>query len=144
MIDEACFFNVVMYVSTLYTNSPEIVIFYKFICWVSLVFSMPPSSFSGLFTDLFMLWSLDVSTDGIWCYIILWVTPRSSSHVVRWVDLKGCLLSVCPPLVPSLYTDQSLPDRSPSPVYLLKFCSLDRKGLLHGTMSCLFFVNVVE
>lgn len=85
-----------------------------------------------LFTDLLMLRSPDVSTDGIWCYIILWVTPRSRSHVVRWGNLKERLLSICPPLVPSFYLYQPLPCSSSSPVYLLKFCSLDQKGLLHG------------
>lgn len=83
--------------------------------------------------------SSDVSTDGIWCYIILWVTPRSSSNVVRWINLKERLLSICPPVVPSFYLYQPSPCSSSSPVYLLKFCSLDRKGLLHGINNCLFY-----
>ncbi|KAL1544195.1 ACT domain-containing protein ACR9 [Salvia divinorum] len=79
----------------------------------------------------------DVSTDGIRCYIILWVTPHSRSHVVRWGNLKEHLLSICPPLVPSLYLLQPLPHSSSSPLYLLKFCSLDRKGLLHDVTRVL-------
>ncbi|XP_041990881.1 ACT domain-containing protein ACR9-like [Salvia splendens] len=81
----------------------------------------------------------DVSTDGLWCYIILWVTPHSSSrsHAVRWGNLKEHLLSICPPLLPSPYLFHPLPHTSSSPVYLLKFCSLDRKGLLHDVTRVL-------
>ncbi|KAH6810467.1 ACT domain-containing protein [Perilla frutescens var. frutescens] len=79
----------------------------------------------------------DVSTDGIWCYIILWVIPRSTSHVVRWTNLKERLLSICPPMIPAFYLYQPSPCGSSSPVYLLKFCSLDRKGLLHDATHVL-------
>lgn len=73
----------------------------------------------------------DVSTDGLWCYVVLWVIPHSSSRAVRWVRLKERLLSICPSCTPSFYLNQQSPNASSSPVYLLKFCSLDRKGLLH-------------
>ncbi|XP_073144890.1 ACT domain-containing protein ACR9 [Henckelia pumila] len=74
----------------------------------------------------------DVSTDGLWCYVVLWVIPRdSSSRAVRWVRLKERLLSICPSYTPSFYLNQQSTNASSSPVYLLKFCSLDRKGLLH-------------
>ncbi|KAI3461527.1 hypothetical protein Pfo_018190 [Paulownia fortunei] len=79
----------------------------------------------------------DVSTDGIWCYVVLWVIPHSSSRVVRWMNLKERLLSICPPLIPSFYLNQPSPCASSSPVYLLKFCSLDRKGLLHDVTQVL-------
>ncbi|EYU36259.1 hypothetical protein ABFS82_14G250800 [Erythranthe guttata] len=78
----------------------------------------------------------DVSTDGIWCYVVLWVIPRLSSRVVRWMNLKDRLLSICPPSIPSFYLPSPRPSSS-SPVYLLKFCSLDRKGLLHDVTQVL-------
>lgn len=40
-------------------------------------------------------------------------------------------------MVPSFYLYQSSPCGSSSPVYLLKFCSLDRKGLLHDVTHVL-------
>ncbi|KAL0370005.1 UNVERIFIED_CONTAM: ACT domain-containing protein ACR9 [Sesamum angustifolium] len=79
----------------------------------------------------------DVSTDGIWCYVILWVIPHSSSRVVRWMNLKDRLQSICPPSIPSFYLNQPSQRASSSPVYLLKFCSLDRKGLLHDVTEVL-------
>lgn len=70
----------------------------------------------------------DVSTDGIWCYMVFWVVPNSISPVVRWPSLKNRLQSICPSCTTSFY----LPPRTASsPVYLLKFFCLDRKGLLH-------------
>ncbi|XP_028756995.1 ACT domain-containing protein ACR9 isoform X2 [Neltuma alba] len=71
----------------------------------------------------------DVSTDGIWCYIVLWVVPRSALLCMRWSNLKDRLQAICPPCLASFYFNQQ-PTRS-FPVYLLKFCCLDRKGLLH-------------
>ncbi|KAJ0083692.1 hypothetical protein Patl1_30878 [Pistacia atlantica] len=54
----------------------------------------------------------DISTDGRWCYIVLWVVPRSGSIIQP----------TCPPS---------------SPVYLLKFFYLDRNGLLHDVTQVL-------
>jgi hypothetical protein len=71
----------------------------------------------------------DVSTDGKWCYIVLWVVPHSRS-IIRWTHLKNRLLSVCPSCSVSFYWNQQ--QSKSCPVYLLKFFSLDRKGLLHG------------
>ncbi|KAK6144571.1 hypothetical protein DH2020_021391 [Rehmannia glutinosa] len=79
----------------------------------------------------------DISTDGIWCYIVLWVIPHSSSCVVRWMNLRERLLSICPPSIPSFYLNQPSPRASSSPVYLLKFCSRDRRGLLHDVTRVL-------
>ncbi|KAL0436810.1 UNVERIFIED_CONTAM: ACT domain-containing protein ACR9 [Sesamum radiatum] len=78
----------------------------------------------------------DVSTDGIWCYVVLWVIPHSSSRVVRWMNLKDRLQSICPPSIP-FYLNQQSQRASSSPVYLLKFCSVDRKGLLHDVTEVL-------
>ena len=85
--------------------------------------------------DLFSLGPflvVDVSTDGIWCYIVLWVVTQSSSLILRWSNLKNRLVSVCPSCIVSFYLDQSSTHSTSSLVYLLKFFSLARKGLLHG------------
>ncbi|CAN1329339.1 ACT domain-containing protein ACR9 [Linum perenne] len=76
----------------------------------------------------------DVSTDGNWCYIVFWVVPNSGL-VVRWMSLKNRLLSACPSCSVSFVLPQYLMQSTSSPVYLLKFFSLDRKGLLHGKDS---------
>ncbi|MFQ6624722.1 hypothetical protein Gotur_004149 [Gossypium turneri] len=79
----------------------------------------------------------DVSTDGIWCYMVFWVVPHSSSPVVRWPSLKNRLQSLCPSCSVTFYLNDQ-PSNSPaSPVYLLKFFCLDRKGLLHDVTQVL-------
>ena len=78
----------------------------------------------------------DFQTDGKWCYIVLWVVQLQHSNFLRldWDSLKNRLLSVSPPCLTPLYHDQKLNGSSAVPsVYLLKFCCVDRKGLLHGT-----------
>lgn len=79
----------------------------------------------------------DVSTDGRWCYIVLWVVPHSSIPIVRWPNLKNRLLSLSPSCTVSFYLNQPSPRSVPSPVYLLAFCCLDRKGLLHDVTQVL-------
>ncbi|OIT28379.1 PREDICTED: ACT domain-containing protein ACR9-like [Nicotiana attenuata] len=79
----------------------------------------------------------DVSTDGIWCYVILWVVPHASSPMVRWGNSKERLLSVCPSCSVSFYLNQPSPPAASSPVYLLTFCSRDRRGLLHDVTQVL-------
>lgn len=79
----------------------------------------------------------DISTDGIWCYIVLWVIPHSSSHIIRWSNLKDRLISICPPCSVSYCFNQQSDCTAPSPVYLLKFFCLDRKGLLHDVTQVL-------
>ncbi|KAA8549244.1 hypothetical protein F0562_000928 [Nyssa sinensis] len=80
----------------------------------------------------------DVSTDGKWCYIVLWVLPHSSTIIVRWSNLKDRLLSVCPSSCSvSFYLNQPSPQSTCSPVYLLTFCCLDRKCLLHDVTQVL-------
>ncbi|KAJ6755402.1 ACT DOMAIN-CONTAINING PROTEIN ACR4-RELATED [Salix purpurea] len=76
----------------------------------------------------------DVSTDGKWCYIVFWVVPHSRS-IIRWTNLKNRLLSVCPSCSVSFYWNQQ--QSKSCPVYLLKFISLDRKGLLHDVTQVL-------
>ncbi|CAN1808617.1 ACT domain-containing protein ACR9 [Linum perenne] len=78
----------------------------------------------------------DVSTDGNWCYIVFWVVPNSGL-VVRWMSLKNRLLSACPSCSVSFVLPQYLMQSTSSPVYLLKFFSLDRKGLLHDVTQVL-------
>lgn len=78
----------------------------------------------------------DVSTDGVWCYIVLWVIPQSILLPrMSFSYLKDRLQAICPPCLASFYLIQK-PTAS-SPVYLLKFCCLDRKGLLHDVTKVL-------
>ncbi|XP_011625901.1 ACT domain-containing protein ACR10 isoform X2 [Amborella trichopoda] len=81
----------------------------------------------------------DISTDGKWCYIVLWVVSRPG-HAVRWSNLKKRLISACPSCssAASLYCSPSL-EASPKPpqVYLLKFSSPNRSGLLHDVTEVL-------
>ncbi|EXB52244.1 hypothetical protein L484_001846 [Morus notabilis] len=79
----------------------------------------------------------DISTDGIWCYIVLWVVPHSSSVIVKWSSLKNRLLSVCPSCSTCFLLYEQSTISSSSPVYLLKFFSLDRRGLLHDVTQVL-------
>lgn len=86
----------------------------------------------------------DVSTDGIWCYIVLWVVPHSSSLIVRWSNLKNRLLSVCPSCTSlSFYLDQPATRPVSSPVYLLKFFCVDRNGLLHDVTQVLSELELI-
>lgn len=78
----------------------------------------------------------DISTDGIWCYIVLWVVPHSSS-IIRWTNLKNRLMLECPSCSVSFYFNQLSTRPTCSPVYLLKLFCLDRKGLLHDVTQVL-------
>ena len=91
----------------------------------------------------------DFSTDGKWCYIVLWVVPRPSSLKIDWESLKSRLLSACPSCLILSYFNQQSSCSPPPQVYLLKVFCLDRKGLLHGKVrtplpsshfSCVFFI----
>ncbi|KAI4317436.1 hypothetical protein L6164_025303 [Bauhinia variegata] len=77
----------------------------------------------------------DFATDGIWCYIVLWVVPHSVVHPMRWPNLKDRLQSICPSCSASFYFNQE--PAGSSPVYLLKFGCHDRKGLLHDVTQVL-------
>ncbi|KAL5734753.1 hypothetical protein ACOSP7_032614 [Xanthoceras sorbifolium] len=82
----------------------------------------------------------DFSTDGRWCYIVLWVVPHMSSYRVDWESLKNRLLSVCPSCMGSYYLSivKTRPSNSSQPsLYLLKYCCIDRKGLLHDVTKIL-------
>ncbi|KAF8053995.1 hypothetical protein N665_1357s0004 [Sinapis alba] len=50
---------------------------------------------TGLGCDIFRVWTY-VTTDGVWCYIVLWVVPHYDSLILRWPHLKTQLVSVCP------------------------------------------------
>ncbi|PWA83055.1 hypothetical protein CTI12_AA172580 [Artemisia annua] len=79
----------------------------------------------------------DFTTDGIWCYIVIWVFPYSTSPTVRWSNLKERLLAVCPAFSVSAFLNETPPKPAPSQVFLLTFCSTDRKGLLHDVTRVL-------
>ncbi|CAA2969723.1 ACT domain-containing ACR10 [Olea europaea subsp. europaea] len=74
---------------------------------------------------------IDVSTDGKWCYLVFWVIGKPST---RWDLLTKRLLGACPSFflasgIP--YYEAELQPPRPPDVFLLKFCYLNRKGLLH-------------
>ncbi|KAL4297476.1 hypothetical protein GQ457_12G028810 [Hibiscus cannabinus] len=79
----------------------------------------------------------DVSTDGIWCFIVFWVVPHPSSPSIRWPSLKNRLQSLCPSCSVTLFLNDQPSNSAASPVYLLKFFCLDRKGLLHDVTKVL-------
>lgn len=85
----------------------------------------------------------DFSTDGRWCYIVLWVDPSPSSLKVDWESLKCRLVAVCPSCAFPVYLNQNSNNSSPSPIYLLKFLYLDRKGLLHDVTKVLCELELV-
>lgn len=102
---------------------------YAFACF-AFFFLLPLIKFI-LFILLFFL-NTDFSTDGKWCYIVLWVVPRPRSLTIDWESLKSRILSVCPSCMISFYFSQQSNGTPASPLYLLKVFCLDRKGLLHG------------
>ncbi|KAI4313176.1 hypothetical protein L6164_026175 [Bauhinia variegata] len=73
----------------------------------------------------------DISTDGIWCYIVYWVVSHPRSLKVDWESLKTRFLSVCPSSLSSYYFNQLSTTPARAPVYLLKVWIVDQKGLLH-------------
>ncbi|KAI3809031.1 hypothetical protein L1987_24998 [Smallanthus sonchifolius] len=79
----------------------------------------------------------DFSTDGKWCYIVLWVVPRPSSLRVDWESLNKRLLSCCPSFLPAFYLNQLTGGSKPPPLYLLTVFSRDRKGLIHDVTKVL-------
>ncbi|XP_043696319.1 ACT domain-containing protein ACR9-like [Telopea speciosissima] len=85
----------------------------------------------------------DVSTDGIWCYIVLWVVPYLDSLTVRWASLKNRLLSECPSCAFTFFFSQPSNCSKTSPVYLMKYCCHDRKGLLHDVTQVLCELELI-
>jgi hypothetical protein len=79
----------------------------------------------------------DFSVDGKWCYIVLWVVPNPGSHKFDWERLKDRLFSVCPSCLIQSYYNPTSKDPSSSPLYLLKFCGLDKQGSLHDITKAL-------
>ncbi|CAA7036789.1 unnamed protein product [Microthlaspi erraticum] len=79
----------------------------------------------------------DVTTDGVWCYIVLWVVPHYDSLILRWSHLKNQLVSVCPSCSTYFLLNMTSPCPASTPVYLLKFFCLDRRGLLHDVTQIL-------
>ncbi|KAL9268517.1 ACT domain-containing protein [Drosera capensis] len=82
----------------------------------------------------------DVSTDGKWCYVVLWVVPHDRSSRVQWTNLKERLVSLCPPCPMPFFYDP--PTKRPSHLYLLTFCCLDRRGLLHDVTQVLVVLEL--
>ncbi|KAJ9548292.1 hypothetical protein OSB04_020835 [Centaurea solstitialis] len=63
--------------------------------------------------------------------------PHSTAPTVRWSNVKERLLAVCPSFSVSAYLNEAPPKPVASPVYLMTFCSTDRKGLLHDVTRVL-------
>ncbi|KAJ9160090.1 hypothetical protein P3X46_025524 [Hevea brasiliensis] len=79
----------------------------------------------------------DFSTDGRWCYIVFWVVPDPTSHRLDWDSLKNRLFFASPPCLVPFYFDQKSNGPSLPPLYLLKVCFVDQKGLLHDVTKVL-------
>ncbi|XP_042458239.1 ACT domain-containing protein ACR10-like isoform X1 [Zingiber officinale] len=83
----------------------------------------------------------DFSTDGRWCYVLLWVAERGRKET-RWDLLKKRLVAVCPSVSPPLVSeinssDQEMDAEQKPQVFLLKFSCYDRMGLLHDVTEVL-------
>lgn len=74
----------------------------------------------------------DMSIDGRWCFVVLWVKPRVSASMVRWSLLKQRLEDTCPNALGFMLTPAAPPVPESKRVLLLQICSSDRTGLLHG------------
>ncbi|CAN6171988.1 unnamed protein product [Urochloa humidicola] len=88
----------------------------------------------------------DMSTDGRWCYIVLWVLPRRGRGrgPVPWDLLKDRLLQLCPVAAPFGFDAACLAAAGlqaaapPAPqLFLLKLRCFDRMGLLHDVTRVL-------
>jgi hypothetical protein len=90
----------------------------------------------------------DMSTDGRWCYIVLWVLPRPGrpAVLVPWDLLKDRLLQLCPVAAPFGFNTADLAAAGlqdaapPAPrLFLLKLYCFDRMGLLHGNNTTCWY-----
>lgn len=87
---------------------------------------------SHYLTKVCMCRFADMSIDGRWCFVVLWVKPRTSPSTLRWSLLKQRLEDVCPSTLASMLPPVSPPVPECERVLLLQACSSDRTGLLHG------------
>ncbi|KAK9127124.1 hypothetical protein Syun_015921 [Stephania yunnanensis] len=62
----------------------------------------------------------DISTDGGWCYVVLWAVPLPGLTNLNWESLQQRLLSVCPAYVVHIY-NSLLSSSTSTSVYLLRF-----------------------
>ncbi|KAG6525375.1 hypothetical protein ZIOFF_015331 [Zingiber officinale] len=90
----------------------------------------------------------DFSTDGRWCYVLLWVAERGRKET-RWDLLKKRLVAVCPSVSPPLVSeinssDQEMDAEQKPQVFLLKFSCYDRMGLLHDLSDDYEMADVTE
>lgn len=81
---------------------------------------------------------VDMSTDGKWCFIVVWVLANPET---RWNLVMKRLIEACPSCSSasgiSYYRAELLrPPKTPD-VFLLQFCCKDRRGLLHDVTSVL-------
>jgi hypothetical protein len=79
---------------------------------------------------MFFFFVADFSTDGKWCFVVLWVVPRVR-RPVQWSLLKRRIEEVCPS-IETQFAPPLIPPVSSRKVLLLQVCSSDRTGLLNG------------
>lgn len=80
----------------------------------------------------------DMSTDGRWCFVVLWVIPKASPLSVRWALLKERMESICPSALASMLPPMAPPVPVSKRVLMLQVCSSDRTGLLHDVAQKLW------
>jgi glycine cleavage system regulatory protein len=80
----------------------------------------------------------DMSIDGRWCFVVLWVVPKGNPSAVRWSLLKQRLEDICPSALASMLPPVAPPVPESKRVLLLQVCSSDRTGLLHDVAQKLW------
>lgn len=82
----------------------------------------------------------DLVTDGRWCFVALWLRPRSGEVLTpsTWALLKERLEEVCPSVVSSLLPPPPPPVHLLERLMLLQVCSIDRTGLLNDVAQKLW------
>lgn len=84
----------------------------------------------------------DISTDGKWCLMLFWVTPRQGpAQGVKWALLKKRLVSACPS-PSSLFMPYTSKADNKEVTYLLQTCSADRAGLINDLTQALWELEV--
>lgn len=85
----------------------------------------------------------DFSTDGKWCLMLFWVTPRQGlAKAIKWAPLKKRLISACPPPSVSLIMPYKVNAELKRDSYLLQTCSADRAGLINDLAQTLWELEV--
>ncbi|KAI5065008.1 hypothetical protein GOP47_0019703 [Adiantum capillus-veneris] len=85
----------------------------------------------------------DFSTDGRWCLMLFWVTPRQGpAKAIKWALLKKRLVADCPSPSSSLIMSYKANLEYKRDSYLLQTCSADRAGLINDLAQTLWELEV--